>query len=203
MKKLASTVTLLAISGNLLMAGGSISPVEPEMTVPMQDVVVLNDNIRYEGFYVGGALSHMRMNENVAADSYAFTLLAGYYFNQYFGLEARYTRSIGGMDVTPPTASGTVDSMENYGLYVKPMYSITTGLALYGLAGYGKSSYDKIGASYSESGFQWGLGAKYELSSGVGLFVDYIQMYSGSGYDGITGADVQFDGMNVGATYTF
>ncbi len=202
MKKLASTVALLAISGNLLMAGGSISPVEPEITVPLQDVVMLNDSIQYEGFYAGGALSHMTMYENVAASSYAFTLLAGYYFNQYFGLEARYTRSIGGMDVTPPAAAN-VASMENYGLYAKPMYSITTGLALYGLAGYGRSSYDKNGVSYKKSAFQWGLGAKYELSNGVGLFIDYIKMYSGKNYDGITGLDVQFDGMNVGATYTF
>jgi opacity protein-like surface antigen len=106
------------------------------------------------------------------------------------------------MDVTPPAAAN-VDTMKNYGLYAKPMYSVTTGLALYGLLGYGKSSYEKNAVTYSESGLQWGLGAKYELSNGVGLFVDYMQMYSGSNYDGLIVSDAQFDGMNVGATYTF
>ena len=202
MKKIVSSVALLALSGNILMAGGDMVAVEPEINIPVQDIVMLEDNVKYDGFYAGGAVSHMRMNENVAASSYAFTLLAGYYFNKYFGLEARYTQTFGGMDVTPP-ASANVDTMKNYGLYAKPMYSVTTGLALYGLVGYGKSSYDKNNVTYSDSGLQWGLGAKYELSNGVGLFVDYIQMYSGSDYDNLVASDVQFDGMNVGATYTF
>ena len=204
MKKIVSSVAILALTGNILMAGGSISPVEPEMNMPEQDVVMLEDNVKYDGFYVGGAISHMNMSENVSAESYAFTLLAGYYFNKYFGLEARYTQTIGGMDVTPSTSLTSVDKMKNYGIYAKPMVSITTGLSLYALAGYGKSSYTTNGTTYSDSGFQWGLGAKYELSGGLGLFVDYINMYDGNNYDNLpyTG-DVQFDGMNVGATYTF
>jgi len=202
MKKLVSTVALLTIAGNLLMAGGDLDAVEPEISVPTQEIVVMDDSVRYDGFYVGGAVGKMRINEKVATDSYAFTLLAGYYFNQYFGIEGRYTQSFGGLDVTPP-GSANVGTLKNYGLYVKPMYSVTTGLALYGLAGYGKSSYEKNNVTHSKSDFQWGLGAKYELSNGVGLFVDYIEMYSGNNYDGITGVHTQFDGMNLGATYTF
>jgi hypothetical protein len=204
MKKIVSSVALLAFTGNILMAGGSVAPLEPEMSIPEQDIVILEDNVKYDGFYAGGAISHMNMSESVSAESYAFTLLAGYYFNKYFGLEARYTQTIGGMDITPSTAPVSVDKMKNYGLYAKPMLSITTGLALYALAGYGRSSYTTNGITYSDTGLQWGLGAKYELSGGLGLFIDYINMYDGNNYGNLPYAgDIQFDGMNVGATYTF
>ena len=83
------------------------------------------------------------------------------------------------------------------------MYSITTGLALYGLAGYGQSTYCNASGDYSETGFQWGLGAKYELANGVGLFVDYLDMYNDDNFDGLIVPDVQFSATTVGATYTF
>jgi len=203
MKKLVNTVALLAVSGNMLMAGGDFVAVEPEINVPAKEVVVLNDTVKYDGFYAGGALGNIRMNENIVAGSYAFSLLAGYYFNQYFGVEARYTQSIGGITVTPP-ASASIKSMKNYGIYAKPLYSITTGLALYGLAGYGKSSYKKNNITFNHSGLQWGLGAKYELSNGVGFFVDYLQMYRGTKYSTLPLTNkAVLDSMSVGATYTF
>ncbi|WP_295418771.1 porin family protein [Sulfurovum sp.] len=203
MKKLVSSVALLAIAGNLLMAGGDIAPVEPEVTIPVKETVLV-DNVKYDGFYVGGALSHLRMNEDGISSGYALTVLAGYYLNKYFGIEGRYTRTLGDVDVdNGPTTVSQSDTLSNVGIYFKPMYSLTTGFSLYGLAGYGKSTYEKSGTDYSESGVQWGLGAKYELSNGFGLFVDYLNMYSDDDYDGLVAEDILFNAMNVGATYTF
>jgi len=204
MKKIVNSIALLTVVSNVLMAGGDfVTPVEPEVNIPEQEVVMLEDNVKYDGFYAGVATGYMQMREAVASDSYAFTLLAGYYFNKYFGIEGRYTQSFGGMTVTPPAAA-TVGTMKNYGLYAKPMYSVTTGLALYGLAGYGKSTYKTNGVNYTNNGLQWGLGAKYELANGLGLFVDYLKMYDTNNYGALPYAgNVQFDGINVGTTYTF
>jgi len=206
MKTIVSTIALLAIAGNVLMAGGDFTePVEPEIFIPEQEIIVIDDDVKYSGFYAGAALSHMRMSEAVTSNGYAVTLMGGYYFNQYVGLEARYMKTLFDLEIdsSRPIVT-TQDVLENVGLYVKPMYSITTGLALYGLAGYGQSTYCKVsGGDYRESGFQWGLGAKYELANGVGLFVDYLDIYDDDNYDGLTVPDVRFNGTTVGATYTF
>jgi len=54
-----------------------------------------------------------------------------------------------------------------------------------------------------ESGLQWGLGAKYELANGVGLFFDYMNFYDGDNFDTIQAQDAFFNATTVGATYTF
>jgi hypothetical protein len=208
MKKIVNTVALLAVSGTFAMAGGHIrKPIqvlEPVKEIPKKEVVVVTDNVKYDGFYLGGALSYMSMNEAVLSKGYALTLLGGYYFNKYFGIEGRYTRTITDVDIDAgATTTSAGDILSNIGLYLKPMYNITTGFSLYGLAGYGKSSYKKAGVSYSESGAQWGLGAKYELANGVGLFFDYLELSSGDIYDGIAAQNILFNTMSVGATYTF
>lgn len=205
MKTIVSTIALLAITGNVLIAGGDfIDPVEPEISIPEKEIIVIQDDVKYDGFYAGAALNHMRMSEAVTSSGYGITLMAGYYFNQFVGIEARYMKTLSDLDIdsSRPIVT-TEDELENVGLYVKPMYSITTGLALYGLAGYGQSTYCNASGTYSEDGFQWGLGAKYELANGIGLFVDYLDIYDDDNYDGLKVQDVRFNATTVGATYTF
>lgn len=205
MKKIISSIALLAMASNVAMAGGDFTdPVEPEINIPAQEIVVIEDNVQYDGFYAGAALNHMRMSEAITSSGYGITLVGGYYFNQYIGVEARYMRTLSDLDIdsSRPIVT-TSDTLENVGLYVKPMYSITTGLALYGLAGYGQSNYCNANGDYSEDGFQWGLGAKYELANGLGIFVDYLDIYDDDNYDGLNVQDVQFGATSVGATYTF
>ncbi len=60
-------------------------------------------------------------------DGDATLLLAGYNFNQYIGVEARY--------------AGLTDCLENTAIYVKPMYPIGDA-TVYGLLGYGETTYD-------------------------------------------------------------
>ena len=207
MKKIVNSIALLAAASNLLIAGGDIAPMEPAVSVPEKEIVVINDNVKYDGFYAGAALSHMRMNEAVTASGFALTLMGGYYFNKYIGVEGRYTTTVGDVDVDDgPTNSSQNDTISNVGIYLKPMYSVTTGFAVYGLAGYGKTTYEKKGTDYSESGVQWGLGAKYELSNKVGLFVDYLDAYDDDNYDDLPsaeGVEVKLNSLNVGAAYTF
>ena len=205
MKRLVSTMALLAITGNVLVAGGDfLEPVEPEISIPAQEVVVIEDDIKYNGFYAGAGANHMRMSEALTSSGYGITLVGGYYFNQYIGLEARYLKTLSDLDIDSNRPIMTTnDTLENVGLYVKPMYNITTGLAMYGLAGYGKSTYCNAKGDYTETGFQWGLGAKYELANGIGLFVDYLDIYDDDNFDTLNVPDVQFSATTVGATYTF
>ena len=198
-------MALLAITGNVLIAGGDfMDPIEPVIDIPAQEIVLLEDEVKYSGFYAGTALNHMRMSESITSSGYGITLMSGYYFNQYVGVEARYMRTLFDLDIDSSRPIVTTDDvLENVGLYVKPLYSVTTGLALYGLAGYGMSTYSNASGDYSENGFQWGLGAKYELANGVGLFVDYLDIYNDDNYDGLNVQDVRFNATTVGATYTF
>jgi len=67
------------------------------------------------------------------------------------------------------------------------------------LAGYGKAKADNL----EEDGFQWGLGAKYELSNGVGLFFDYMNLYDGDDFDGTEIDNTFYNTTSFGALYTF
>ncbi len=205
MKKIVGSIALLAITSNILIAGGDFTtPVEPEINIPTKDVVIIEDEVKYDGFYAGMGANHMRMSEAATSSGYGITLMAGYYFNKYVGVEARYMTTVSDLDLEccRPIVT-TSDTLSNVGLYVKPMYAVTTGFSVYGLAGYGQSTYEKNGVDLEEEGFQWGLGAKYELANGVGLFVDYLDMYDDDNFDGMNVEDVQFGATTVGATYTF
>lgn len=177
-----SLVALLAMSA-FATAGGDIAPVEPVVETPMVEEST-------SSFYVGLGYSYMNMDpdNNAEIDGDAVLLLAGYNFNQYIGIEGRY--------------SGLTDCLENTAIYLKPMYPMG-GITLYGLLGYGQVDYDG-GQSLSESGFQWGLGASYEVVENIGVFIDYTSLYDDTGFDGaLPNQDVLADSINVGFTYTF
>ena len=209
MKKILSAVACLAIGSSVLIAGGDISePVEEVLEEPqinLSDDTITNDNeVKYDGFYAGLAWSHTKMSEVFTSKGYGATLSGGYYFNQYVGVEARYTRTFSTYRDGARPIIRTGDSYENIGLFVKPMLPLTTGFSLYGLAGYGKSSsHYNSSKDYTEQDFQWGLGAKYELSNGAGLFVDYLNMHDSDNYGGLVIPDVRFSSVSVGLLYTF
>lgn len=201
MKIIVNAVTLLTIAGSSLFAGGNIAlPIEPTVAVPEKEIVVVDDNVKYDGFYGGMALSYLRMNEATELRGHALTLVGGYYFNKYIGLEGRYTRTLTNIDKDSGVAYTESEAvLSNLGLYLKPMYNLTTGFSLYGLAGYGQAKADEL----SESGLQWGLGSKYELANGIGIFFDYLSFYEGDDFDGTSVNGSFFSGTNMGATYTF
>ena len=205
MKKIVNSMALLTVAGTFAIAGGDFSePMEPVVSIPKQEIVVIKDEVKYDGFYIGAGLGNIRMSENVTLNGVALTLMAGYYFNQYVGVEARYSQTINNLDLDSARPIVSVDDeLSNVGLYVKPMYALTTGFSLYGLAGYGWSAYETSVKTHEEDGFQWGLGAKYELANGVGLFVDYLDIYDDDNYDALAVPDVRFNATTVGATYTY
>jgi len=140
------------------------------------------------------------MNEVVESRGHALTLLGGYYFSKYIGVEARYTQTLTDIDEDQGRVTVSVDKdLSNVGIYLKPMYNITTGFSAYGLAGYGKAEAGDL----EETGIQWGIGTKYELANGVGFFFDYMNFYDGDNFDTINAQDVFFNSTSVGATYTF
>jgi opacity protein-like surface antigen len=203
MNKLVSTVALLAITANFSIAGGNIQPILEPIEVAQPELVI-DEDIQYDGFYIGAAVGHMSMNEAVTSGGYALSFVAGYYFNRYFGIESRYSRTV--LDVDVDHGAEIVsqsDVLENIGIYFKPMFNLTTGFSFYGLAGYGQSTYEKLDKTYREDGFQWGLGAKYELADGLGIFVDYLDMYNNDDFDGIIVEDITYRSINIGTTYTF
>ena len=204
MNKILSSVTVLALSGNFLIAGSTyMKPTEPVIAIAKEKVVVVDD-VDYNGFFAGAAVSTISMNEAVLSTGRALTIAGGYYLNKYYGIEARYTRTLGDVDVdTGRYVDPESNVMSNMAIYFKPMYSLTTGFSIYGLAGYGKSTYETNTCSYSVNGVQWGLGAKYELANGVGIFFDYLDIHSDDQYDGLEAENILFKSLNMGATYTF
>ena len=82
MKKITlSLIAILAMSV-FAVAGGDIAPVEPEITVPEATESI-------GSLYVGAGYSYMNMDSSTDHDGDAILLIAGYNFNQYFGIEAR------------------------------------------------------------------------------------------------------------------
>ncbi|RUM69564.1 MAG: hypothetical protein DSZ09_05495 [Sulfurovum sp.] len=200
MKKLINTMALLTITSNFATAGHHIKPTEPTTTMHKKEVVVVDNNVKYNGFYLGGGLTYLLLNDAVELRGVGLTFIGGYYLNQYLGFEARYTTTIDRVDIDTGAHVHSKDiDMTNLGLYIKPMYNLTTGFSFYGLAGYGQAKADNL----EEDGFQWGLGAKYELSNGVGLFFDYMNLYDGDNFDGTEIDNTFYNTTSFGALYTF
>jgi opacity protein-like surface antigen len=185
MKKATLSIIAAAAMSTFAFAGGDLTPVEPVVETP-----VIVEEPSTGAFYVGAGYSWINADSDNHGehDGDEVLLLAGYNFNPYIGVEARY--------------AGFTDSMENYGFYLKPQYPITDAAKVYALLGYGETTHDYVNGEHSGDGFQWGLGANYAMTESIGVFVDYTNLFDDSGFGGYTG-DVTVDSVNVGVTYTF
>ncbi|NOR55031.1 MAG: outer membrane beta-barrel protein [Sulfurovum sp.] len=115
-------------------------------------------------------------SESASISGNAVTLNAGFNFNPYIAVEARYTRAID--ETSLDTDFGTLysnDRISNFGAYVKPQYKTGTG-TLYALLGYGRVDVENTG----ENEFQWGIGASYEYESNFSIFFDYMRISDSS-----------------------
>lgn len=214
MKKFTLSLASVMAMGTCATAGGNIMNVEPAL----EPVIAIEEpdentfyvglgyaykNIDIEGSEAINAVAYPPLYGETDISAHALTLLAGYDFSQYLAVEGRYTFSLGDLDIDNNGGEGEIDAdLSNLALYLKPMYPIG-GLTLYGLLGYGKVTLDD-GEKYSESGFQWGIGAGYNINDTIGVFVDYTRLYDDKGFDAIWGdQDVVVDAVNVGVTYEF
>lgn len=238
MKKITSSIVAAMAVGTFAFAGGDIAPVEPVVETPA--VVESTGN-----FYVGAAYSYGKIEDVVYSDyveydefiagthdQNALLLLAGYNFNQYIGIEGRYTLGIGDADsdIVAENFSKASDATDfsNLAVYIKPMYPVTEEFTIYGLLGYGQTTYTYAtlsdGGDYivnedtRVSGFQYGAGLSYALSENLSLFADYTKLADEDGnYDYIAAYDSTTQNgdddlymidskaytINFGVTYTF
>ena len=194
-----SVLTVFALTGAGF-AGGDIEPaVAP---APMEEVSP-------SAFYIGLGLSAVSTRD--AAISLDFfgsddgqdrlgnlTFQAGYDFNEYIGVEGRYTTSIAYEDIV---------EMSGWSLFVKPQYPVTDTFDIYALIGFGGVTVDPASlalVNVDDSGFQWGLGVSYDMTESVSIFFDYTNLANdmeGLYHNGAL--EVDADALTLGLTYKF
>jgi len=194
-----SALTLL-LSSTLAMAGGDLTSVEPAIEIPEVQVEATK-------FYVGLGYSCMQMGLDTpdleVKSMLALSATAGYNFNEYLSIEGRYTMNLDDLSVRNWNTDVDRDwDMSNIALYLKPQYTMNN-VSIYGLVGFGQTTLDD-GTSYSETGFQYGLGLSTKVTETVSLFVDYRRLYDDSDFDGsAVDRDVAVNSFTVGANYNF
>ena len=198
MHKITNTAITACLLSTFAMAGGDIDPQEPQIAIPE----MMEEPIVDQYFYAGLGYSYMKMENDTLSKKItgnAITALAGYKFHENVAAELRYSATLG--DLRANNTDNDWD-MSNIALYLKPQYAFEQA-TLYALLGYGQTTFDN-GTSYSEDGFQWGLGGSYAATEEIELFVDYTRLYDGDGFDGFSSTDDIFvDSINLGVAYNF
>ncbi|BAF71847.1 porin family protein [Sulfurovum sp. NBC37-1] len=212
MKNIKLTVAVFCAMGAFAMAGGDIAPVEPVEEIP---VVVSSD----AGFYVG--LAYAAVHNEVAisngrygdVDYHGYMLQAGYKFNPYIAVEARYwdTKDDKITTTHPTGGTRTLDAQfDAWGVYLKPMYPVTEALDVYVLLGWGHQDSQHGPYNPKDSSFSWGGGASYSLTENISVFADYVRIYDDTAIKGnvnpfgeIIDVDVESSSWNIGLSYKF
>ena len=182
-----SAVAVFAMS-SFAVAGGDIAPIEE----PVVEEVVVVENLD-AGLYLGlgyGFLTgestdyHRGLDVTLIDEDFNQIMIqAGYKFNSYVAIEGRYWF---GLDTGIDFADDFLDvdqSVDSWGIYVKPMYPVTDAFDVYALLGYAGSEYEvsNYGSTYTPDldldGFSWGLGVAYSFNENVSIFADYVSLY--------------------------
>jgi opacity protein-like surface antigen len=201
MKKIVLSVVAMAAVSTACFAGGDIDPVEPMVTTPMTESSP-------SGLYLGLGLSATEVgNDSISFFSEesgqdrmgGIVFQAGYEFNQYIAVEGRYSTSV---------SKGDFLERDAWGLYLKPQYPVSESMNIYALLGYGGMTLDPTGTanvSLDDNGFQWGIGASYDMSASVALFVDYVSIANDMSADvyPFGSTDISSASLTVGVTYKF
>jgi len=207
-----SLVAVLAMS-TFVIAGGDIAPVEPVIEEPIVEAV--SD----AGFYLGlgyGWTSLETTDNNFnpsitdSAKMGSIMIDAGYKFNQYIAVEGRYWFGLGDSNALGWTGGVPGDvTVDSWGIYVKPMYPVTDAFDIYALLGYGGSdiTIDNVsGRNFEADGFSWGLGAAYDVTENVSVFLDYTEVINNDDikFGGLpTNIDFSTDVVTFGVNYKF
>jgi opacity protein-like surface antigen len=205
MKKFSGSIVVGLLLSSFALAGGDIAPVEPAVVVPapvVDDsgfyVGVAYSAARYDGDYNGfdyidPDLWEWSGTEEVDYDG--IMAQVGYKFNQYIALEGRYWWSLGdgdwsdrgsqtlnGLpDISWNNSGNMGDDLRAWGIYVKPMFPVTEQFDIYALLGGGNVRLSDNGGEWlDESDFQWGIGASYEFTENLAIFVDYVRLLDDS-----------------------
>ena len=228
MKKLNLSLAAIFAMGTFAVAGGDIAPVEPVVEEPVVESTgnfylglaysYLNDNVTlkdYNGLFPGNNLGAGASLDLWDWDHSDIMLQAGYNFNDYIAIEARYWIGLSDTNVFLNTNVDT--SVDAFGIYVKPQYTFDA-FRIYALLGYGTTDYQfdvsnnawkNSFATDNDDGFSWGLGASYAFTDNVSVFIDYVSIYNDNKdyADASTGLDINLDRTvdtwNFGVTYNF
>ena len=201
MKNILLSVVAMATMSTLSFAGGDIDPVEPMVDTPVMAA-------SHSGLYLGlgftaastGIGTVSVFSENAGQDRTGdITFQAGYEFSPYIAVEGRYSTSV--------TAEDFIER-DSWGIYLKPQYPVSNVMSVYALLGYGGMTLDGIGgvnASLDDNGFQWGIGASYDVADSVAIFVDYVSIANNMTADSFPAASLDIDSqaVTVGVTYKF
>lgn len=197
-------VLSVAVMSSLAFAGGDVAPV---VAVEVEEV---------SPFYVGLGISAVSTRRSdVSVDLFNgkngqdrtgdVLVMAGYDFNQYIAVEGRYMTSVFDEDVL---------TRDSWGIYAKPQYPVNEAFSVYALLGYGGMTVDGKGSTLiprnrsdvDDSGFQWGLGASYDMTENFAIFADWVfvardmdaTIFMGSVFE-----DVDSDAFTLGVSYNF
>ena len=200
-KRVLSLMSILTLSG-MAYGGGDIAPVDAVPVVP-----IVNESAFYLGLGMGGSsIDDAQTDEEISSTT--VLLQAGYQYNKYVAVEGRIWLGFN-TDYDPGNTGNTGeeynDDFSSWGIYVKPMYPVTEAFDVYVLLGYGGTQLKNLekGDAY-ERGFQWGIGAQYEVMENVILFADYVRLYDGKGFDyRAQDEDVDADVWTIGLSYRF
>ena len=193
----------LTLVSALVMAGGDFEEVaEPVLEIP---------EIDNSAFYLGLGLGQSQIRDAQTSEkisSMEVMLQGGYQYNEYIALEARASFGFNS-DYKPGNTANTAgdysDNISSWGIYLKPMYPVTDAFNVYALLGYGGVELGNLeSGDANERGFHWGLGASYAVMESVAVFVDYVRLYDGKGFDyRAISADIDADAWTLGVSYKF
>ncbi len=228
MKKFTLSIAAVMAMSSFAVAGGDIAPVEEPIVVVEEPMVVADS-----GFYVGLAYSYMNATSEINdgdvfqwgdgyeladADINTGMFQAGYKFNSYVAIEGRYW--FGGSETIAhlPDSAGIgrdVDiDVDSWGIYVKPMYPVSDAFDIYALLGYADNGYELSAITVAGDvdmnpdtdidGFSWGIGAAYNFSDNIAVFIDYTVLYDDETdwHADLVVEDV-IDTINFGVTYQY
>jgi len=200
MKQTICSLLSVVTFSSMAMAGGNVAEIDP---VP---IVVPDES----GFYLGLGVGQGSVYDDFSTEEMTANILvlqAGYQYNRYLAFEGRYSLEFS-TDYEPGILAGIANPYDgkfsSWGMYVKPMYPIGD-FSLYALLGYGEVMLSDLkGGDAVEGGFQWGLGASYDFTESITVFVDYVRLYDDVGFDyRAKTVDVDADEWTVGVTYNF
>jgi len=201
MKKIVLSVVAMAAVSTACFAGGDIEPVEPVVSTPMMASSP-------SGFYLGLGISATAVgndtisifSDEVGQDRMGDIMFqAGYEVNQYIAVEGRYSTTV---------SQGDAVERDAWGIYLKPQYPVSESMNIYALLGYGGMTLDpsaSLAVSLDDTGFQWGIGASYDVTSNVALFVDYVSIADNMTADAYPfgSRDISSASATFGVTYKF
>ncbi len=202
-KKILSILSLPVLTTLTLHAGGDMAPVKCDtIPIPPQSE---------PSFYLTLSGGAPQVNDDYTDEEISATILtigAGYIYNEYLSIEARYTASFdtsydaGNVSPAPTPYSGDIT---NAAIYLKPTYDITEDIGIYALAGYGSLSLNDLsGADATEEGFQWGAGVSYAITENISLFAEYLNLYDDTGFDYVARLDgITVEAISIGVSYRF